>query len=387
MECEVAALRNPTTRVSGTILQALHTSADTMSVSSHPSGAVGRVQEHSGRLVRPLDLPMQVYTCVSGARTCRWECTVPELEVLSKAIWSEEMGPPRLASTSEPTIDSTLPAALPIASYMSSNDFYSQTKFLSVAVRPYAESPAQVVDAVDSLVPTVSGPVTPKLVLCLSDPDRPNMPEGPTAASARDARDGPASKQCLLCDKPVRENDARTHSAYHILYDCDKVRGHLGADPALTHLNPCGLCAAHIAGQKQIDESSFPGCTVWFEGSSTQAQHQCKLWGNPKYSMGCAAKISKASPSTNRPMRCPLCYDVKKPTVVWLYNMAGHYATSHHGKPLPILFEVSEAEKAMVETKCKPRKRKHAPTDDITDAAAEPMDGVVELEGPVSELV
>ena len=64
----------------------------------------------------------------------------------------------------------------------------------------------------------------------------------------------------------------------------------------------------------------------------------CCLWacaGNLSYTMGPAAKLSKANPCCNVPMECPLCPKKPMPTVHWRSNMMAHWNVAHSGVTMP----------------------------------------------------
>ena len=50
--------------------------------------------------------------------------------------------------------------------------------------------------------------------------------------------------------------------------------------------------------------------------------HQCKLLGDVTYQLAGRAKSAASSPSTNRPVTCPVCK-----MYGWSYNMAAHAET------------------------------------------------------------
>jgi len=63
----------------------------------------------------------------------------------------------------------------------------------------------------------------------------------------------------------------------------------------------------------------------------------CKF--SHKFSLKLAAKSTKRSPCTNRPVECPRCKDV-----FWSYNIAIHYELIHIGEEIPAMITLTEIE-------------------------------------------
>ena len=84
---------------------------------------------------------------------------------------------------------------------------------------------------------------------------------------------------------------------------------------------PCGVC-----GQKSEAE-----CVLSIKAKSMDRRAQqwafveCKSFGTKSFGMNKAAQVTKTSPSTNRPVKCPVenCN-----ATVWTYNLAHHW-TQH----------------------------------------------------------
>ena len=102
---------------------------------------------------------------------------------------------------------------------------------------------------------------------------------------------------------------------------------------------PCGMCGIRSAyGHHLEDPSITAGCPVSLtkHAGTLKTVHQCKLAGNPQYSLQSAGKSVISTPSTNRPMKCP--FPACKWTI-WSYNAAAHFETRHQGTTPPGNFE------------------------------------------------
>jgi len=134
-----------------------------------------------------------------------------------------------------------------------------------------------------------------------------------------------ATVTCVICGQDWRPDAMRQHMGFHLLHERSKV-------PAMY---PCGFCGGESA-QFSSDPAQLSGCAVWFHNA--QPKMLCKLVGDVKYSIGSAAKSSKATPCTNRPLLCPQC--PAKPGVAhWKLNMPSHWQNAHSsGMPFPPAF-------------------------------------------------
>lgn len=122
-----------------------------------------------------------------------------------------------------------------------------------------------------------------------------------------------------------------THSATHILYDSSILL------PSM----PCGFCL-------QYD------CQVWLKKgrkngalSLDMKRTRCPL--QSKFSYASATTSSKQNPSTNYPLRCPLCPPVNDAPAIWRYNLYRHLTLAHPTADLDAyadLWTIQEEERA-----------------------------------------
>ncbi|KIK73647.1 hypothetical protein PAXRUDRAFT_585015 [Paxillus rubicundulus Ve08.2h10] len=132
----------------------------------------------------------------------------------------------------------------------------------------------------------------------------------------------------LVCEKTVKKKALRSHMGGHIL------RAQMGVlednvKVAVSEVDPCGFCGQSGHRVRLVKE----GRKWTFQPSST-----CPF--TVPFSLGAAANSTKASPSTNAPIRCTLCPSSSGDRgVVWKYNMAHRISTVHSGRnpdqPLP----------------------------------------------------
>jgi len=113
--------------------------------------------------------------------------------------------------------------------------------------------------------------------------------------------------------------------------------GHLLIDPqSISTIYPCGFCGGESI-QHCSDPTQANGCQIWLSPTA-QPLMNCKLVGtNIKYSIKAAAKSSKPSPCTNRPMKCPSCPSKRGASAVvhWKLNMKRHFERVHPGAAIP----------------------------------------------------
>ena len=114
--------------------------------------------------------------------------------------------------------------------------------------------------------------------------------------------------ECKICKKKV---------------DMIKMRQHIGAHFVKGEVqNMCGFCGL-TSCDINIACGSGRGKTASEIPTST-----CEYY--EKFSIKSAAKVSKTSPCTNRPVGCPLC---KPKRTLWSYNMYKHYEDNHSDYP------------------------------------------------------
>ena len=139
-------------------------------------------------------------------------------------------------------------------------------------------------------------------------------PALPGAGAPRRLEVAASDVECPICKQEWQPAAMRQHMGYHILHEPSRV----------TAKYPCGFCGGESA-QFSSDLSQLTGCAVWLV--SGQPKMHCKLVGEKKYSIASAAKCSKSTPCTNRPMLCPMRQ--QKPGVVhWKLNMPAHWASA-----------------------------------------------------------
>ncbi|KIK78312.1 hypothetical protein PAXRUDRAFT_78871, partial [Paxillus rubicundulus Ve08.2h10] len=136
--------------------------------------------------------------------------------------------------------------------------------------------------------------------------------------------------ECPVCEKTVKHKALRSHMGGHIL----QAQMGISEDDInvpVSMVDPCGFCG----------QSGHP---VWLvkEGRKRTFQPSSSCPFSIIFSIGAAANSMKTSPSTNAPIRCPLCPSSSSDcSTVWKYNMAHHISTVHSGlnpnQPLPLV--------------------------------------------------
>ncbi|KAJ7120361.1 hypothetical protein C8R44DRAFT_877797 [Mycena epipterygia] len=125
------------------------------------------------------------------------------------------------------------------------------------------------------------------------------------APAAKDGR-----RPCRICQKNISGSDRQNHVGRHIfLSQRGVVEENNAAEVAKDY--PCGFC-----GQAMADGA----CDISI--ASGKAISSCSEWY--QFQIKAALKRSDAKPSTNTPLKCPLC-----PQVHWKYNMAQHLQDKH----------------------------------------------------------
>ena len=118
------------------------------------------------------------------------------------------------------------------------------------------------------------------------------------------------SISCKICEKVVNRKKMRLHVGAHILKD--NLKDACGFCGEKVNIGKCNLEIAKGSGRgKTTSEVPKSGCE-YFE----------------KFSITSAAKGSKTSPCTNRPVECQVCK-----RVFWSYNMYDHVETCHSDYP------------------------------------------------------
>jgi len=113
----------------------------------------------------------------------------------------------------------------------------------------------------------------------------------------------------------VRERTLRNHMASHII--ADKQGDSRGWE---IPLDPCMYCCSSV---------EIMGCGITIVGNKVMPD--CKYQNVPAFKQKLLKPI-KQFPSTNKPIKCPICSDVGvKPTNVFIpkYNMLEHYKQVH----------------------------------------------------------
>ncbi|KAF8216254.1 hypothetical protein K438DRAFT_1459027, partial [Mycena galopus ATCC 62051] len=124
------------------------------------------------------------------------------------------------------------------------------------------------------------------------------------------------SHTCLKCTPPVALNVTHpqtvlTHMGAHILYD----------STVDWSTQPCGFCGKPFPLCTFSLKKTADGLTIKLDGSKG-----CSNFVK-KFNYGVAAKLTKGSPCSNVPLRCPEC-DTKDPSI-WRYNLKEHLIRFH----------------------------------------------------------
>lgn len=136
-----------------------------------------------------------------------------------------------------------------------------------------------------------------------------------------------ADVTCPLCKGSIVANMMHNHMGAHILLEDDWSQ-YGEVKPAF----PCGLCGIRsaIMCKSAIAAEQVVDCPISCEmrrppggGKATlKPVHQCKLLSGVQYSLTSRETSSASSPSTNRPVACPVCE-----LYGWSYGMADHVAS------------------------------------------------------------
>ena len=121
-------------------------------------------------------------------------------------------------------------------------------------------------------------------------------------SSSIESSDGDNIK-CKICEKLINKKKMRMHVGAHILKDGLK--------------DSCGFCGEVGKCHIEIAKGSGKGKTA-----SEVPRSGCDYF--VKFSIVAAAKGSKKSPCTNRPVRCQICK-----RTIWSYNMYHHIDKCH----------------------------------------------------------
>jgi hypothetical protein len=136
------------------------------------------------------------------------------------------------------------------------------------------------------------------------------------------------SFDCKICLKTKHADSMRQHVAIHFV--CDPL-------PSDEHI--CGYCGTLCGNGVSLVVSSGYGKSATLGPASG-----CPYFR--PFSLKAAAKSSKSTPTTNRPVPCTLCNKT-----LWSYNIPIHYKQLHATEVLPEEFDLSHAEKYAVMAK------------------------------------
>lgn len=127
--------------------------------------------------------------------------------------------------------------------------------------------------------------------------------------------DATGNISCPLCALSVTTKMMHNHMGAHILLEPSWVEKYGKERPAL----PCGICGIRdsVMCQSEIAAEQVPGCPVSAKlvrppggGPLTlKPNHPCKLLQGRclDYSLSSRRNSAVSSPSTNRPVECPVC--------------------------------------------------------------------------------
>ena len=131
--------------------------------------------------------------------------------------------------------------------------------------------------------------------------------------------------KCGICGRSIKLLLMRSHIALHVFKgDCDD------------HADMCGFCGKigesscnFIIKQKKRKEK---GLDVYALSVKRDRRVGRCLGFHERTRWSTAAKGSPSNPSTNVPIKCPVCEE--KPTFIWKLNMKKHMSEVHPGKVL-----------------------------------------------------
>lgn len=118
------------------------------------------------------------------------------------------------------------------------------------------------------------------------------------------------------CGKVSDHKALRTHVAQHVLKLNRECPGH--------NTEPCGFCGDHTSGciamVTEINSTTGAKC------APKACSGSCKNGNGYEFGIKSAEKVTKSTPSSNVPIKCPICPGER---YVWKYNWRGHLHAHH----------------------------------------------------------